>query len=158
MLTILTTPNPLLLQKSAAVTFPLSPAHKKLVLDLFEYVQKDKGSAGLAAPQTGSLFQIIVVTDKDRRPRIMINPQIVFASPKHTQMEEGCLSIPQKLYTIERAFAIKVAYQNLKGRKMIESLQGWEARIVQHEIDHLNGILIDRLGPEFTPESVEKPL
>jgi len=158
MLSILTIPNPLLLQKSIAVTFPLSLAHKKLALELLEYVQKDKGSAGLAAPQTDNLLQIIVVTDKDRKPRVMVNPQIVFASPKQTQMEEGCLSIPKKLYTIERPFAIKVAYQNLKGRKMIESLQGWEARIVQHEVDHLNGVLIDRLGPEFTPESTENLL
>jgi peptide deformylase len=153
MLSILSVPDPVLRQKSALVAFPLSVADKTLVLSLLDAVRADKGSAGLAAPQTGNLRQIIVVTDKDRKPRLMINPILTFVSPKCTVMQEGCLSIPHKLYTVERPFAVKVMYQNIKGRQTIESLQGWEARVVQHEIDHLHGILIDQIGTEYAQKT-----
>ena len=149
---ILTVPNEILRKKSEDVKFPLSNEDKNLALEMEKMVRSDKGSAGLAAPQVGFLKRIIVVTDKNRKPKILINPKITFYSPKKTKMNEGCLSIPNQLFEVERAFNVKGEYFNIKGRKILETFVGWEARVLQHEIDHLDGVLIDQIGIKINIE------
>lgn len=149
MLKILKVPNEILLKVCDAVKFPLSKEEQSLFLQMRQMVKNDKNSAGLAAPQVGFLKRMAVVTDKKRVPKILINPKITFASPKKVMMAEGCLSIPNELYEVERSFNIKIEYQDLKGRKILETLTGWEARVVQHEIDHLDGVLINKSGQKI---------
>lgn len=96
---------------------------------------------GLAAPQIGSLKRIIVI-DQKGIPLVMINPEILHFSENVIEMEEGCLSIPGKFETISRPETIKVKYKNLKGKPNIKIFDNLSARIIQHEVDHLDGILM----------------
>jgi peptide deformylase len=143
---ILTEPNPLLNEISQEVLFPLSPANKKLVEDMLYYVETDDISAGLAAPQVGELKRIIVVSDKTKTPYVMINPRITLSSNEVEDFPEGCLSIPNKQFVVERPKTIKVQYQDTKGRLIVEKAVNWQARLIQHEVDHLNGVLISSKG------------
>jgi peptide deformylase len=100
------------------------------------------GGVGLAAPQVGIEWRMFVSTFG-----VFISPQI-FAGPDPTlvEMEEGCLSIPGRLEKITRPQTITLSAYDLNGHHYSQYLTGWEARIAQHEVDHLNGILfIDHL-------------
>lgn len=143
---ILVDPNSMLYEISSEVLFPLSPEVKKLIQDMLYYVEHDEISAGLAAPQVGVLKRIVIVCNKTKTPYVMINPRITLSSNETEDFPEGCLSIPGDQFVVERAKTVKVQYQDLKGRFVVEKAVNWQARLIQHEIDHLNGVLINAKG------------
>jgi peptide deformylase len=97
---------------------------------------------GLAANQIGILRRIIIVLI-DETPVAMINPEIIEFSKNLVMMNEGCLSIPGEYLDIERPESIKIKYRDLKGKPHIESYSGLTSRVIQHEIDHLDGYTMD---------------
>ena len=106
---------------------------------------------GLAAPQVGVSKRLLVTdispVEKKNEPRVFVNPEIVESSGE-VSLEEGCLSIPGVREEIIRPETIVLAYQDLSGQKITETFDGWMSRVLQHEIDHLNGILFtDYLSP-----------
>jgi peptide deformylase len=110
----------------------------------------DAAGAGLAAPQIGRLRRIVVyrLAEDPGEPfvRILVNPEIVAASPERERFEEGCLSMPGIYATVERAAAVTVRAFDPAGEPLEIDAEGRHASVLQHEIDHLDGILIpDRL-------------
>jgi len=110
--------------------------------------QKDPEGIGLAAPQIGKALQIFII-DYEGTEKIIINPKIIKianlgkikAKKEEKNLLEGCLSIPYYYGPVERKNFIEISYQNEKGEEITEKFEGFMAHIVQHEIDHLNGIL-----------------
>jgi peptide deformylase len=99
---------------------------------------------GLAANQIGILKRIIIVLVNES-PVAMINPEIVKSSENIVMMNEGCLSIPGEYLDIERPESIVVKYRDTKGKPRIEKYDGLTSRVIQHEIDHLDGVTMDTL-------------
>ena len=126
---------------------------KQLAEDMFETMIENDG-VGLAAPQVGkSLRMFVVIADDDVR-RVFINPQIIKTSEEVGEYDEGCLSIPQVYETIVRPVAVTVQALNEKGKPFVLEADGLLARIIQHEYDHLDGILyIDRGDKEFAEKT-----
>lgn len=112
---------------------------RKLALDMFETMIDSRG-VGLSGNQVGVLKQIIVFFD-DTRPITMINPEIISFSEQKTKLLEGCLSFPDEFLEIERSETITVKYRNIGGKPTIETYTGLSSRIIQHELDHLSGIV-----------------
>ena len=116
---------------------------------MFETMAESDG-IGLAAPQVGALNRLFVVDT--RRPgerHVFINPEIIETSEEQGMYEEGCLSIPGMYYDIVRPLRVTVQAQDLKGKPFTLQADGLLARVIQHENDHLNGVLfIDRMGQE----------
>lgn len=110
----------------------------------------ENNGVGIAAPQVGVLKKIIVVLFKNNNenfPRIFINPKIIKKSKETEITEEGCLSFSNLFLNIKRAKEVEVEALNEKGEKIQIKADGFISRIFQHEIDHLNGILlIDRIN------------
>ena len=101
---------------------------------------------GLAGVQVGDPRRILVA-DAGSRPMMMVNPKIVEASEETVSFQEGCISLPGFVLDVERSESITVEYTTPLGEKVSESLFGVEAVVVQHEIDHLNGItLLDKVS------------
>ncbi len=96
---------------------------------------------GLAAPQIGLLRRIITV-DLENMEKVLINPVILSFSPEKENEAERCLSIPNQLYDISRDFAVEISAKNTEGKNLHFEVAGLAARVLQHEIDHLNGRLI----------------
>jgi len=96
---------------------------------------------GLAAPQIGALYRIVAI-EVENKPRVLINPEIVLFSYDTDSKMEGCLSLPDTCYTVERYFQIEVKAKSSDGQDIFLKAEGLPARIIQHEVDHLNGILI----------------
>jgi peptide deformylase len=104
----------------------------------------DHKGVGIAAPQVGISRRLILVQrfDKEERPfETMINPVVVKMSDSLCDRTEGCLSIPVIRQNVNRPCSIRVRYKTPEGKKVMEEIHGFTARIVQHEVDHLNGIL-----------------
>ena len=144
--------NPVLRQKARPVR-RFNPSLVKLVRNMFETMRK-AGGVGLAAPQVGEAIRVCVV-EYEGRSVVLINPEIVKAEGE-TLGTEGCLSIPGYAGdNIRRAAKITVKSQDAYGRQSCLPAEGWFARIIQHEIDHLDGILfLDRLDrPEDLRET-----
>ncbi|MGP1577542.1 MAG: peptide deformylase [Treponema sp.] len=121
---------------------------QQLVQDMFIAMEKDKG-IGLAAPQVGKNIRLFIVKIDDGIEWVFINPQIIGTSAEQTSCEEGCLSIPSIYAPVIRPAAITVQYQNMQGKHRVLEADGLLARVIQHEYDHLEGILfIDRLPEE----------
>ena len=137
-LDILTHPNPFLRHPCASVT-EFDDKLQQLVENMFNTMLHFQG-IGLAAPQVGILQRIIILEFKNKR-MALINPHIIAAQGECSK-EEGCLSVPGMNIMIKRADKIEVEAQNLKGEKIYYKKSGMLARIIQHETDHLNGILI----------------
>lgn len=125
--------------------------------------QKDPEGIGLAAPQISKNVKVFIIKP-DKVMKVIINPEVLDISedpidvgsekqnPSRKNIMEGCLSLPHYYGPIKRARKIKIRYLNEKGEPKIETFKGLEAQIVQHEIDHLNGILfIDRLLEQKKP-------
>ena len=116
----------------------------------------ERSGIGIAAPQVYISKRVIIVASRPnlRYPDapemdavVMVNPEILAFSQATTLGEEGCLSVPNERGQVQRAQSIKVLYHTLTGEVMESTFEGFPARIVQHEIDHLNGILfVDRLS------------
>lgn len=99
---------------------------------------------GLAAPQVGELLRLVVIDlqrDEQREPFVMVNPEIVAESEEQATREEGCLSLPGQYADVTRPARIKVRWQELDGAKREMEAEGLMAACVQHEVDHLNGVL-----------------
>jgi peptide deformylase len=109
---------------------------------------------GLAAPQIGVNLRIIVI-DLGEGPLALVNPEIVEMSSEKETLEEGCLSVPQVYVEVERAQTVRVKGISLNGKPVELEARGFFARVLQHEIDHLDGILIvDRIS--FTKRQLLK--
>ncbi len=122
--------------------------YQPLALDMIKYIKNpDNGGVGLAAPQVGVNKRLIVVSlmkdyeDENYRVIAMVNPDIIEHSEEKVKWEEGCLSVPGETGDVLRWPWIKVSFVDPEGRKYALKLENLSARIVQHEIDHLDGIL-----------------
>ncbi|KPJ54995.1 hypothetical protein AMJ47_02980 [Parcubacteria bacterium DG_72] len=138
-----------ILKKKAKKVRKIDDEIIKLAYDMAETMKLGQG-IGLAANQVGVLKRIIVVEADFQNQQVLalINPKIVKKSREKTIDKEGCLSFPGVYLNIKRSNAIKVKAKNIKGEKIIIEAEGILARALQHEIDHLNGILFyQRLGP-----------
>lgn len=148
LLPILTFPNPVLRQKAKKVSV-FDKSLETLVSDMIETMY-DAPGVGLAAPQIGESIQLIVVngaSDPDgRESMVMINPEIT--ERKGSQVdEEGCLSVIDLTASVKRSQKITVCYQDISGGEQEITVEDRFAVVLQHEIDHLNGVLfIDHLS------------
>ena len=113
---------------------------KQLILDM-EKTMQEKDGVGLAAPQVGKNIQLAVIKT-DQGTLVLINPKILRRSLKKEEMEEGCLSLPEIFGLVKRPIKIKLTALDASGKKMKFVATGYFARVIQHEVDHLNGILI----------------
>ncbi|MDR2021306.1 MAG: peptide deformylase [Treponema sp.] len=144
---ILTVGNELLRVKAEPVG-RIGPEYVKLAAEMIEAMHQGKG-VGLAGPQIGLSKRIFVIHAEGDVPRVFINPSIIETSQDMVKYEEGCLSVPGVWAEVVRPSAIRIQAWNEKGRPFTLDAGGLLARIIQHEYDHLEGILfIDRLsGP-----------
>ena len=146
---ILTIPDPLLRKVSEPVT-SVNTEVKNLMDDMLETMYAAPG-IGLAAVQVGVLKRIIVIDlSKDgqkKDPLFIVNPQITFKSDELISYEEGCLSIPNQFAEVKRPSSCKVNFLDYNGKKREINADGLLATCIQHEVDHLNGVLfIDHLS------------
>jgi peptide deformylase len=123
---------------------------KQLVADMFETMY-DAPGVGLAAIQLGVPQRVVTVDatrgEEPKHPIALINPEIVWSSDEKVAHEEGCLSIPEYLDEVERPERVRVRFVDLDGNAQEIGADGLLARVVQHEIDHINGVLfIDHLS------------
>jgi peptide deformylase len=161
---IVTLPSPVLRGKARRVT-DFGPDLAALINDMVETMREAPG-VGLAAPQVNVPLRIIVIEfgeegDEDVPPKLytVVNPEINRVSDKMETGTEGCLSIPGVVGDVERHEKVTVKGQDRNGRPLKIKARGWLARIFQHEIDHLNGVLfVDRAirvwQPSEEPESL----
>lgn len=127
--------------------------YEKLGNEMIKYIKDpENGWVWLAAPQIWVNKRLIIVSllkdrdDEDFKTIMMINPQILEHSETTDTEEEGCLSVPGAKGKVKRYLTIKLKYKDNKGKEKILRLNGLSARIVQHEIDHINGVLfVDKL-------------
>lgn len=125
------------------------------ITEMFVLMERADG-IGLAAPQVGINERFFVVKIDDGIERIFINPEIIQTSQSMCTMEEGCLSVPKFYAPVTRAEKITVQYVDQAGKPCILEADGLLARVIQHENDHLNGVLfIDKLEPEQRAKAVE---
>jgi peptide deformylase len=148
-LDILTAPDPRLKQKSIAVA-QVDDDLRGLMDDMLETMYAAPG-IGLAAPQVGVLRRVIVVDtakdEADRSPLCMANPEIIWVSDDDNSYEEGCLSVPEHYAAVVRPRAVKVRYLGIDNQAHELAADGLLATVLQHEMDHLDGILfIDHLS------------
>ena len=123
---------------------------RKLVEDMFETMYKAPG-IGLAAIQVGVPVRLVVMDlskkETETEPRVFVNPEILSPSEEKSTYEEGCLSIPDVHEDVERPARVKVKYLDLDGKAHEEDADGLFATCIQHEVDHLNGVLfIDHIS------------
>jgi peptide deformylase len=132
----------------------ITPDIRKLVDDMFETMY-DAPGIGLAAIQVAEPLRLITMDlakkseegETKREPRVFINPEILSSSEQRSTYEEGCLSIPEYYEEVERPAQVRVRYTDLDGKVHEEDAEGLFATCIQHEIDHLNGVLfIDYLS------------
>ena len=139
--------DPVLRQRANEVA-EVSEVTRQLIRDMFETMYAEEG-VGLAAPQVGISERIIVVDpQQDDLPAFaLINPEILEASKETEKGEEGCLSIPGLRELVERSQRVVVRGLTPEGEARQLDLEGLPARIIQHEVDHLDGVLfIDRVS------------
>ena len=153
-LPVFTYPDPILKQKSANVDV-VHTSLKKLMDNMLSTMYHDNG-VGLAAVQVGVLKRVIVMDlqndDEVARPKgfyplYLINPELTFTSTEKTSAKEACLSVPEQYVEVLRAENIKVKFIDYHNKPQELEASGWLARVIQHEMDHLEGkLLIDHLS------------
>ncbi|MDR2662467.1 MAG: peptide deformylase, partial [Treponema sp.] len=137
--------NDRVLRQKAKPVKDINDDLRKTAREMIQAMHGDKG-VGLAGPQVGFLRRIFVTHAEGDDPRVFINPSIIWTSQEQVNAEEGCLSVPGIWADVERPERIKVQAWNEKGRAFTLEASGMLARVIQHEYDHLEGILfIDRL-------------
>jgi peptide deformylase len=142
---IITLGNEVLRQKALPIQ-DIDAQVKALAQEMIETMHRGRG-IGLAGPQVGLLQRIFVVQIDGDSPRVFINPTIIGTSPEISQYEEGCLSIPGLYADVTRPEKVTVQAWNERGRPFTLDAEGLLARVIQHEYDHLEGVLfIDRLS------------
>lgn len=138
-------PNSVLREKCEEIE-KIDEEIKKLIEDMKETLKESNNGLGLAAPQVGVSKRVIVIRTSAGAEGF-VNPKILKTSKEVETAEEGCLSFPGRFLKIKRAKEITVKALNLNGDEMEIKAKGLMARLFQHEIDHLNGILfIDRIS------------
>ena len=163
--TIVTLSDPVLRRKARPVT-TFDKNLQTLIDDMVD-TMRDAPGVGLAAPQVGVPERVIVVeyaepeeveegeepVEVEPKLYVMVNPEIVKASPETVVGVEGCLSIPALVGEVERAEEIRIRGLNRHGQPMKLKVDGWLARIFQHEIDHINGVVFTDLATQvWQPE------
>ena len=148
--------NPVLRAKAKPVA-SVDKSIKKLASNMIDAMKESDGM-GLAAPQVGISKRIVIVLlnyNTDHEMIVpLINPEITYFSDDTDKAEEGCLSLPGIYKQVERSKQIRLTYTDTKGKEKMLVLEDMNARVVQHEIDHLDGILfIDRVEKQ---KAVEK--
>ncbi|MCW5879072.1 MAG: peptide deformylase [Anaerolineales bacterium] len=149
LLPIVKYPNDILRRKAQDVTV-FDDKLQQLIDDMFETMRKAPG-VGLAAPQVNVPLRLTVIEygeqedDSDEPVKlqqyVLINPEITRFSPETEVAAEGCLSMPGLVGDVERSLSVTVRAQNRRGQPVKLKAEGWLARIFQHEIDHLNGVM-----------------
>lgn len=170
MLKVITVPNPTLTQPTKPVK-KIDQKIKRLIKEMEETLiaQKDPEGVGLAAPQVGISLSLFIIKPNKKKPiKVFINPKIIKTenppSPKTKKEKtktryklEGCLSIPRIWGSVKRAKKVLLQYQNEKGEQKKDWFSGFEALIIQHEMDHLRGVLFtQRTFEQKTPLYQEK--
>jgi peptide deformylase len=159
---IIKLPHPTLKRKAHKIT-DFGKDFQLLVDDMIETMRAEPG-VGLAAPQVNQSLRLIVVeypeddSIEEAEPRLFVlaNPEFSYLSPETIMGIEGCLSVPNLLGDVERSQDVIVEGLDRKGKKTEIKASGWLARIFQHEIDHINGILyVDRAETLYQPDEVE---
>jgi len=156
---ILTVPNPLLKQVSKPVE-AVDDELRALMDDMLETMYAAPG-IGLAAVQVGVPKRVIVMDlarqDEPKQPRYYVNPEIVWRSEETSPYEEGCLSVPDIFDEVERPAQVKLRYLNYQGERVEEDADGLFAVCIQHEMDHLDGVLfIDHLSRLKREQAIKK--
>ena len=148
--------DPVLREKSKKIE-KIDQGVLRLIDDMIDTIKKrEVNAAGLAAPQIGVSKRVIIVNFEDKI-QTYINPEIEILDNEEIDGEEGCLSLYSIPYNVKRAKKVRVKAEDLKGNKIELEADGLLARIFQHEIDHLNGILIiDHLDAESKRELLSK--
>ena len=154
LLPILQWPDPRLSQRCEPVDSVAEVAD--LIPQMFQTMYAAPGR-GLAAPQVGVMKRLFVMDctwkEGERTPYAMINPVIMAAERTPVTMDEGCLSIPGILVPVERPVAVTVQWTSETGEIHMDDFDGFEARCIQHEFDHLNGtVTLDRIAPDLRAE------
>jgi peptide deformylase len=159
---ILVVPDPVLKQVSTPVEV-VDDELRALMDDMLETMYAAPG-IGLAAVQIGVPKQVIVMDlagqDEPPAPRYFVNPEILWASDDTAPYEEGCLSVPEIFDEVERPSKVKLKYLGYDGQEVIEDAEGLFAVCIQHEMDHLKGVLfidyLSRLKRERAVAKVKK--
>ena len=159
---IIILPDKRLRLKSALVA-KIDKSIRALVDDMFETMYEAPG-IGLAAIQVGVPRRVVTMDlakkEEEKAPRVFINPEVLWRSEDKAIYEEGCLSIPEFYEEVERPAQVRVKYLDLDGREQEVEASGLLATCLQHEIDHLNGVLfidhISRLKRERVVKKVAK--
>ncbi len=156
---ILVVPHPVLKQVSKPVE-AVDDDLRALMDDMLETMYAAPG-IGLAAVQVGVPKRVIVMDlgrdEDDRQPRYYINPEIVWASDETAPYEEGCLSVPEYFDEVERPAKVKLRYLDYHGKAVEEDAEGLFAVCIQHEMDHLEGVLfIDHLSRLKREQAIKK--
>ncbi len=149
-LPITTIPNPILRQRAKELSLEdiKTPVIQKLISDMKETVLP-AGGIGLAAPQVGFSVRIVIIAVQNKK-MALINPEIINFSWRKEATEEGCLSVPEKWGVVKRSKIIKVKALDESGEIVKFKAKDLFARVIQHEVDHLNGVLfIDRAKKVF---------
>ena len=142
--------NDAVLREKAKPVNENSKELQKLIADMFQTMYNSNG-VGLAAPQIGKSIQIFVMDtdtmtedlddEEDTGPMVFINPKILSKTGEKIKMEEGCLSIPEVRDDVVRPEKVRVSFLDKNFEKQTETFSGWQARVIQHEYDHLKGVL-----------------
>jgi len=156
---ILVVPHPILKQVSDPVA-AVTDETRALMDDMLETMYAAPG-IGLAAVQIGVPQRIIVMDlareGEDKQPRYFVNPEILWASEETAPYEEGCLSVPDIYDEVERPAQVKLRYLNYQGETVEEDAEGLFAVCIQHEMDHLEGVLfIDHLSRLKREQAIKK--
>ncbi len=142
-------PDPILKKKAVKVE-KVDDELRRFMDDMLETMYSAVG-VGLAAPQVGVSKRIVVIDisheDEKIEPYYLVNPEIIWKSEEKVCGEEGCLSVPEQRAEVERFASVKLRYLDYNGQEHEELIEDFLAIVVQHELDHLDGILyIDRLS------------
>lgn len=156
---ILTVPHPVLKQVSQPVD-KVDDELRALMDDMLETMY-DAPGIGLAAVQIGVAKRVIVMDlsreGEDKAPQYFVNPEILWKSEETAPYEEGCLSVPEIYDEVERPARVKLRYLNYQGEQVEEDAEGLYAVCIQHEMDHLEGVLfIDYLSRLKREQAVKK--
>jgi len=160
---VVTLPHPVLRRKARKVT-DFGPELQELIDDMIETMRAEPG-IGLAANQVGVSKQVVVVEfpeddeNEDAKPRlyIVVNPEFTKLSKETVVGTEGCLSLPGFLGNVDRHEEVVVKGLSRRGQPITLKVKGWTARVFQHEIDHLNGIMfVDRAEQVWKAEEQEE--
>ncbi len=143
------------LRQAARPVKRVTDVHRRLIDDMFD-TMRDAPGVGLAGPQVGVMERIFVWELEDRHGAV-IDPAIVWRSEATEEAEEGCLSLPGLLYPVARNREVKIQGRDEQGAPAVVEAQDLLARIFQHEIDHLDGVLfIDRLPEAMRREALAR--